>query len=57
MSGHTIHSFETDDGSPLAYYELGEGRPLVLLHGYMLPAVPTWLESGIASRLAATGTE
>jgi pimeloyl-ACP methyl ester carboxylesterase len=53
MSGHTTHSFETDDGARLTYYELGEGRPLVLLHGYMLPAVATWLESGIAARLAA----
>jgi hypothetical protein len=28
---------------------------VVLLHGYMLPALPTWADTGIAERLAAAG--
>ena len=51
----TTHVLETDDGASLAYYELGSGRPLVLLHGYMAPARPTWVDTNIAERLAGAG--
>ena len=49
------HNFEADDGVSLTYYEFGSGRPLVLLHGYMAPALPTWLDTNIADRLANGG--
>jgi pimeloyl-ACP methyl ester carboxylesterase len=49
------HTLETDDGVSLTYYEHGGGRPLVLLHGYNAPAMPTWLDTGIAERLASDG--
>ncbi len=48
-------AFPADDGTALTYHQLGAGRPVVLLHGYMLPAKPTWVDSGIAERLAASG--
>ncbi|HEY3773761.1 MAG TPA: alpha/beta fold hydrolase [Solirubrobacteraceae bacterium] len=48
-------AFPADDGITLIYHQLGAGRPVVLLHGYMLPALPTWVDSGIAERLADCG--
>jgi pimeloyl-ACP methyl ester carboxylesterase len=55
MSGVITNVFETDDGVALTYYEVGAGRPLVLLHGYMFPAVPTWVDTKIADRIAGDG--
>jgi pimeloyl-ACP methyl ester carboxylesterase len=45
-------TFTADDGTALTYRQLGAGRPVVLLHGYMTPALPTWVDTGIAERLA-----
>ncbi len=55
MPGLVKRIFEGDDGVSLSYYELGSGRPLVLLHGYISPAVPTWVDTKIAERLAGDG--
>jgi len=49
------HNLETDDGVSLTYYELGSGRPLVLLHGYNAHAMPTWVDTDIAERFADAG--
>jgi pimeloyl-ACP methyl ester carboxylesterase len=43
------------DGVELAYRELGEGRPLVLLHGFTCSAAMHWIEPGHAERLAGLG--
>jgi pimeloyl-ACP methyl ester carboxylesterase len=48
-------TFPAHDGIELTYRELGDGRPLVLLHGYLTPALPTWVDTGIAERLAECG--
>jgi pimeloyl-ACP methyl ester carboxylesterase len=53
--GVITNVFETDDGVALTYYEVGAGRPLVLLHGYMFPAIPTWVDTKIADRLVGDG--
>jgi pimeloyl-ACP methyl ester carboxylesterase len=45
----------TADGLTLAYHEVGSGRPVVLLHGYISPALDTWMRSGAASGLLAAG--
>jgi pimeloyl-ACP methyl ester carboxylesterase len=46
--------FRGRDGVRLAYREAGEGRPLILIHGY-LDRSTTWVETGIAGRLADCG--
>jgi pimeloyl-ACP methyl ester carboxylesterase len=43
------------DGAALVYLEVGEGRPLVLLHGYLGTAEASWVRPGIAGRLAEDG--
>ena len=45
---------EARDGLTLAYLEVGQGRPFVLLHGYLMTAEGAWLWTGLAE-LAAPG--
>ncbi len=39
----------------LAYREMGEGRPLVLIHGYFSTAMVNWVRYGHAAKIAARG--
>jgi pimeloyl-ACP methyl ester carboxylesterase len=48
-------SFRGRDGTELAYRELGEGRPLVLLHGFTCSAEMHWIDPGHAVLLAGLG--
>jgi pimeloyl-ACP methyl ester carboxylesterase len=48
-------SFTADDGTMLAYYELGEGQTVVLLHGLFSDAFTNWIRYGHAARIAARG--
>jgi len=50
-----VHPFEGRDGAPLAYREIGAGRPLVLIHGYFSTATVNWIRYGHAEALAARG--
>jgi pimeloyl-ACP methyl ester carboxylesterase len=47
--------FETADGIRIGYREVGEGRPLILLHGYFSEADTNWIKYGHAGLLAASG--
>lgn len=49
------HFFESFDGTRLAWRELGEGRPAVLIHGYFSNASVNWLRYGHAAALADRG--
>jgi pimeloyl-ACP methyl ester carboxylesterase len=43
------------DGARLAYRELGEGRPLLALHGFFSTGAGNWILNGHARTLAARG--
>jgi pimeloyl-ACP methyl ester carboxylesterase len=43
------------DGIDLAFHEMGEGRPLILLHGLFSDANMNWIKFGHAARIAAAG--
>jgi len=47
--------FGARDGVRLAWREMGEGRPLVLLHGLFSTAEVNWIKFGTASRIACEG--
>jgi pimeloyl-ACP methyl ester carboxylesterase len=47
--------FTRADGVRLAWHETGEGRPLVLLHGYCSNAETNWIKYGHAALLAEAG--
>jgi pimeloyl-ACP methyl ester carboxylesterase len=43
------------DGTRIAWHETGEGRPVVLIHGYMSDANTNWIRYGHAAKIAAKG--
>lgn len=47
--------FDSFDGTPLAYREIGEGRPVVLIHGFFSNATTNWIRYGHAAKVAAKG--
>ncbi|WP_260599449.1 alpha/beta fold hydrolase [Sphingomonas endolithica] len=47
--------FDSFDGTRLAYRETGEGRPVVLLHGFFSNAMTNWVRYGHAAAIAAKG--
>lgn len=51
----TPHHLAAADGTRLAWHELGEGRPIVLIHGYMSDAFTNWMRWGHAGKVAAQG--
>jgi pimeloyl-ACP methyl ester carboxylesterase len=51
----TIHRWSASDGVELAWHELGEGRPVVLLHGLFSDANMNWIKFGHAERIAREG--
>jgi pimeloyl-ACP methyl ester carboxylesterase len=50
-----VHSFRGRDGAGLVYRELGQGRALVLIHGFFSTAKVNWLRPGQGATLAARG--
>lgn len=49
------HHFPGCDGVQLAWRELGEGRPVVLIHGFFSDAATNWIKYGHAASIAARG--
>jgi pimeloyl-ACP methyl ester carboxylesterase len=49
------NKFLTADGVEIAWRETGEGRPLVLIHGYFSEAHTNWIKYGHAALLAEAG--
>jgi pimeloyl-ACP methyl ester carboxylesterase len=47
--------FHAPDGTGLVWTEIGEGRPLLLLHGLASSAQLNWVRYGTAAELAAAG--
>jgi pimeloyl-ACP methyl ester carboxylesterase len=50
-----VRHFRGRDGVELAYREAGEGRPLVLIHGYFSTAAVNWVRYGHVATIAARG--
>lgn len=51
----TTKLMEGHDGTPLAVHEIGEGRPVILLHGLFSSAQVNWIKFGHARTLAERG--
>jgi pimeloyl-ACP methyl ester carboxylesterase len=49
------HRFAAPDGVELAWHEVGEGRPVILLHGLFSDANTNWIKFGHAGLIAAQG--
>jgi pimeloyl-ACP methyl ester carboxylesterase len=55
MSEAKVQFWMASDEVQLAYHELGEGRPVILLHGLFSDAEMNWIRFGHAARIAAEG--
>ncbi len=55
MSEPQVHRWTASDGIELAFHELGDGRPVILLHGLFSDANMNWVRFGHAARIAAVG--
>lgn len=55
MESSPTHFFDSWDGLRLAWREMGEGRPVVLLHGFFSDAQTNWVRYGHAAAIAAKG--
>jgi pimeloyl-ACP methyl ester carboxylesterase len=47
--------FNAADGTRIAFHELGDGRPVILIHGYFSDAQTNWIKYGHAALLADAG--
>lgn len=54
MNNSTEH-FTSFDGTALAYHIVGEGPPVILLHGLFSSAQMNWIKWGHAERIGAAG--
>lgn len=50
-----VNHYAGFDGAQLAWREVGEGRPIVLIHGYFSNAETNWIKYGTAAKLVAAG--
>jgi pimeloyl-ACP methyl ester carboxylesterase len=48
-------SFKASDGAELVWHEVGQGRPVVLLHGLFSNAETNWIRFGHAAEIAGRG--
>jgi pimeloyl-ACP methyl ester carboxylesterase len=55
MTEVTTHHWTASDGIELAWREVGDGRPLILLHGLFSDANMNWIKFGTGERIAAEG--
>ena len=49
------YAFTASDGTEIAWQEMGEGRALILIHGYFSDADTNWIKFGHAALLADAG--
>lgn len=57
MNQLRTETLEGFDGQPLAVHRMGEGRPVLLLHGLFSEAQTNWVKFGHAAKLARAGFE
>lgn len=50
-----MHTYPSFDGTQIAYYDLGSGPIVLMLHGFSGNAEINWLQPGIAQKIAAAG--
>ena len=55
MSEPSVHYWMASDGVRLAFHQLGDGRPVILLHGLFSDATMNWIKFGHAERIAREG--
>jgi pimeloyl-ACP methyl ester carboxylesterase len=52
-----VQTYASFDGAPIAYQVIGEGRPTLLLHGFLASGDLNYIQPGIAARVARDGRQ
>lgn len=52
-----MQHFASFDGQEIAYRALGDGRPTLMIHGFLASAELNWIAPGIAAAVAALGRQ
>lgn len=55
VASYPTEYFESFDGARIAWREMGQGRPVVLIHGYFSTAQVNWIKYGHAQAVADAG--
>ncbi|QIK79700.1 alpha/beta hydrolase [Sphingomonas piscis] len=55
MTAAKVQHWNASDGVELAFHEVGEGAPVILLHGLFSSAEVNWIKFGHAARIAEQG--
>lgn len=55
MTDAVVQHFTASDGIQLAWREMGQGRPLILLHGLFSDSLVNWVKFGTTKRIASEG--
>jgi len=55
MTEAKVQYWTASDGIELAFHEVGQGRPVILLHGLFSDANMNWIKFGHAERIASAG--
>ena len=55
MTAASTHRWKASDGVGLAWHEIGQGRPVILLHGLFSNADTNWIRFGHSERIASQG--
>jgi pimeloyl-ACP methyl ester carboxylesterase len=50
-----VHHFASSDGIQLGWREVGEGKPVILIHGLFSDSFVNWVKFGTADRIARDG--
>lgn len=57
LSDSVQRSFASFDRQPIAYHVLGEGRPTLMIHGFLADAELNWFLPGLAAAVAGLGRQ
>lgn len=57
MAAWTTHRFTVEDGTEIAWQTAGNGRTVLMLHGFLANAERNWIAPGIADAIIAAGFE
>ena len=55
MTNAVTYRWTASDGVELAYHEMGEGHPVILVHGFVSDATINWIKYGTAKAIADKG--
>ena len=51
----SLKAFNSFDGTKISYSDIGQGRPVILLHAFIIDSILNWHETAIAEQIRSMG--